>query len=65
MGRIARNELYFGRQKSTEEVLQRVLAVSADDIQKVANEMFDSSLMNLAAVGPFEANQKPLRIEVD
>ena len=65
MGRIARNELYFGRQKSTEEVLQHVLAVSAADIQAVANEMFDSRLMNLAAIGPFETGQAALRIEVD
>lgn len=65
MGRIARNELYFGRQKSTEEVLQRVLSVSVENIQAVAHEMFDASLMNLAAIGPFETGQAPLRIEVD
>jgi predicted Zn-dependent peptidase len=64
MSRIARNELYYGRQKSTEEVLAEVLSVSMDEIHAVANEMFDPQLMNLAAVGPF-ADEKPhLHIDV-
>jgi predicted Zn-dependent peptidase len=65
MSRIARNELYYGRQKSTDEVLSEVLSVSLEEIQAVANEMFDPQLMNLAAVGPFEDGAQSLRIEVE
>lgn len=54
MGRIARNELYYGRQRTTEEVLGDVMAVTTEDIHQVANEMFDASLMNLTAIGPLE-----------
>jgi predicted Zn-dependent peptidase len=52
MGRIARNELYFGQQRSTEQVLADVMSVRLDDIHAVANEMFDANLMNLTAIGP-------------
>jgi len=64
MSRIARHELYYGRQKPTAEVLQEVLSVTADDVHQVANEMFDASLMNLAAIGPFEDGAAPLRLDV-
>ena len=64
MSRIARHELYYGRQKSTEEVLREVLSVTADDVHQVANEMFDPALMNLAAIGPFEDGAKPLQLDV-
>jgi predicted Zn-dependent peptidase len=64
MSRIARNELYYGRQKSTAEVLQEVLSVTADDVHQVANEMFNESLMNLAAIGPFKDGAQPLQLDV-
>ena len=52
MGRLARNELYFGRQISPRETLAAIEAVTLDDAQSAAREMFDSQLMNLAAIGP-------------
>ena len=52
MGRIARNELYFGRQKSTAETLAQIEGVTLDEIQGVAREMFVPELMNFAALGP-------------
>ena len=64
MSRIARNELYYGRQKSTEETLREIASVSADEIQTLANETFDARYMNLAAIGPFEKGAAPLQIEV-
>jgi predicted Zn-dependent peptidase len=65
MSRIARSELYHGNQKSTAQVLADVLAVTREEIQAVAREMFDSSTMTVAAVGPFEKKSKPITIEVD
>jgi predicted Zn-dependent peptidase len=56
MSRIARNELYFGHQRSTEEVLADIMAVTPEDIHQVANEMFDAKLMNLTAIGPLESD---------
>ena len=65
MSRIARNELYYGAQKSTSQVLEQVLSVTREEIQAVAREMFDAGSMTVAAVGPFEKGAKPLKIEVD
>ncbi|PQV63823.1 putative Zn-dependent peptidase [Abditibacterium utsteinense] len=58
MGRIARNELYFGRQKSTVETLKQIEAVTLDEIQGVAREMFVPELMNFAALGPIPQKMK-------
>ena len=63
MGRIARNELYFGRQKSTDETLNKILGVTLEEIRDVANEMFVPELMNFAAIGPIPERAK-LEIEV-
>lgn len=65
MSRIARNELCFDSQKSTAQVLEQVLAVTREEIQAVAREMFDPASMTVAAVGPFEKNTRPLKIDVD
>jgi predicted Zn-dependent peptidase len=64
MSRIARNELCYGRQRSVPEVLSSVLSVTADQLQQVANEMFDADTMNVAAVGPFEKGAPPLQVDV-
>lgn len=62
MSRVARNEWYYGRQRSTQEVLASVMAVTQADVQDVANELFDPKTMNLAAVGP--ASSAALTIDV-
>jgi predicted Zn-dependent peptidase len=64
MSRIARNELYYGRQKSTDEVLSDISSVTAEQIQALANEMFDPRFLNLAAIGPFEKDAPQLKLEV-
>jgi predicted Zn-dependent peptidase len=52
MNRIARNELYYGRQRETGEVLADVLRVSQAEVLEAANEMFAPETMNLTALGP-------------
>ena len=64
MSRLARNELYYGRQRSAAEVLQDIMAVTLDDVHAVANEMFDDRYMNLASIGPVQEGQAPLRVDV-
>ncbi len=64
MGRIARNELYFGRQISTPETLRKIEAVTLDEVRVVAREMFVPELMNFAAIGPLSEGMK-LEIDVE
>ena len=63
MGRLARNEMYFGRQISPRETLAAIEAVSLQDVQSAATEMFDPALVNLAAIGPI-AETESLAIEL-
>ena len=63
MGRLARNEMYFGRQISPRETLAAIEAVTLDDVCHTAREMFDPNLINLAAIGPIPEREK-LEIEV-
>ena len=44
MNHLARQELYFGRQLGTPEILDSIEAVSADDVRRVAGEIFDGRL---------------------
>jgi predicted Zn-dependent peptidase len=44
MSHLARQELYFGRQFGLDEVLGSIERVEADDVQRVANDIFATSL---------------------
>ena len=44
MSHLARQELYFGRQFGLDEVLGSIEQVQADDVQRVANDIFATSL---------------------
>ena len=51
MTRLARNEVYFKRHVSAEEVIADLEAVSGEDIRKLAAEIFDPSVLSVAAIG--------------
>jgi predicted Zn-dependent peptidase len=44
MNHLARQELYFGRQLPMDEIMQGIEAVSADDVRRVAAEIFGGRL---------------------
>lgn len=64
MSRIARNELYYGRQRNTDEVLADMERVTLDQVQEVAQEWFDPKIMNLAAIGLFEEQPKNISFDI-
>ena len=51
MSSQARQELYFGRVSPPEELLARVRAVTADDLNEEAERMLDGRMLSLAVVG--------------
>ncbi len=51
---LAEQELYYGKQLQPEELIEKVTAVTAKEIQAIANEFFVTNRANLAAVGPFK-----------
>ncbi|HVR41946.1 MAG TPA: pitrilysin family protein [Thermoanaerobaculia bacterium] len=51
MSGIARQEYYFGRQYSPDEIIERIDAVSLDDVLEVASNIVDPSSVSLTLLG--------------
>jgi predicted Zn-dependent peptidase len=51
MSNLARQEIFFGRQFTLDEILQRINRVTTDDIQRVAGEIFSGDELAITAVG--------------
>ena len=51
MSGIARQEYYFGRQFSADEIIQQIDAVTLDDIQDVAQTIVDPESLSLTLLG--------------
>lgn len=52
MSRLARNELYYGRMVSVEEIIDLVDRVKTQDLVSLANRLFDPKFITTAIVGP-------------
>jgi predicted Zn-dependent peptidase len=48
--------------ETPEEILAKVEKVTAEDVQRVAKDIFSSQKLNLAVVGPFKDEEKFARI---
>jgi predicted Zn-dependent peptidase len=51
MTRLAKNEIYFNKQQSIEDVLANFDAVSSNDLQRVSQELFRSEFLHLEVMG--------------
>lgn len=54
MMRLSRNEIYFQRSISAEEIIESIDKVDHDEIVRVANDVFDRNKMSLVVVGPIK-----------
>jgi predicted Zn-dependent peptidase len=52
MSHLARQEIYFERHFGLDETLAGVDAVTADDIQRVAADLFSNGSLAATVVGP-------------
>ena len=50
---IGSQELTYGEIKTPEEVMERIEAVTASDVQELANELFQTEKLTLALIGPY------------
>jgi predicted Zn-dependent peptidase len=60
MSRLGKAELVYGELLSVEEILERIAAVTLDDVKSVANEVLMAE-PTLAVIGPFETETDFLR----
>jgi predicted Zn-dependent peptidase len=51
MSQLARHEIFFGRQFTADEILREVEAVTAQDVQRVAQEIFQPEALALVVLG--------------
>ena len=51
MSNLARQEIFFGRQFTLDEILERINRVTTSDVQRVAGEIFGSDELAITAVG--------------
>jgi predicted Zn-dependent peptidase len=62
MSRIAKNEIYFGRDVPIEEVAAAIDAVRADDIVRVAQRLFHPPRLALTVLGDLKGEQLDGRV---
>ncbi|HXN07701.1 MAG TPA: pitrilysin family protein [Nitrospiria bacterium] len=56
MGQIARDEVYFGRFFSMDEMIREIDSVSLASVQEIAERVFDPSYYTLTTLGPLGKN---------
>lgn len=59
MGRLAKNQIYFGRFIPTEDIIQAVEKVSAEEVQDLAGRVFKPESLSLTLLGPVEEKNVP------
>ena len=63
MSNLARQEIYFGRHISADEIIGMIEQITPEDLQRVARDLFVADNIGLAALGPlngFRASRKHL-----
>jgi len=52
MGRIARQEIYFGKYLSVDDIIKSVDKVTAEQVQRLARQLFTRENLSLSILGP-------------
>ena len=60
MMKLAKNEIYFGRNISAEETVRKIDAISAEDVRELAESMFTPEKICFAALGNAKCRDLPL-----
>jgi predicted Zn-dependent peptidase len=55
MSNIARQEIFFGRQFTLDEILDRIDRVSVADVQRIAGEIFREDQLAITAIGQLDS----------
>jgi predicted Zn-dependent peptidase len=59
MSRIARQEIYFGKYLSIDDIIRGVEKVTADQVRRLANEIFNKDNISLTVLGPLSKADVP------
>lgn len=59
MSRIARQEIYFGKYLSMDDIIKGVEKVNAEQVKRLANELFNRDNISLTVLGPLSKADVP------
>jgi predicted Zn-dependent peptidase len=59
MSRLARQEIYFGKYLSMDDIIKGVEKVTAEQVQRVAGQLFTRENISLAILGPLNKADVP------
>ena len=62
MSSMARNEMTYGRDQTPEETVERLEAVTTDDVHRLARQLLDFDNMSFSAVGSVSAKEDYLEL---
>jgi len=62
MVRNAQNEMHFGRDIPLEEIIEKIEAVSVDDILELADELIKPEKMTYTLLGPVDGQQEQIKV---
>jgi predicted Zn-dependent peptidase len=60
MVRIAKNEIHFGWDIPLQTIIEKIEAVSENEIMELANDLVDRSQIALTLLGPVDTTKKEL-----
>lgn len=60
--RLAKNEIFFGRYVPTEEIINGIEKVRAEEVQALARQIFSPQALSLTALGPIPEESIPREI---
>ena len=61
MVRNAQNEMHFGGDIALEEIIEKIEAVTADDILELADELIDPDKMTYTLLGPIDEHRSGIK----
>jgi predicted Zn-dependent peptidase len=59
MSRLARQEIYFGRYHSMDDIIKNVESVALDQVQQLAQQLFTPDNLSLTILGPLSKTEVP------
>ncbi len=62
MGRLAKSEIYFHRFVSTEEIIEGIERVSAEEVAELAGQVFQKNSQSLTVLGPVTEKEIPREV---
>jgi predicted Zn-dependent peptidase len=59
MGRLAKSEIYFHRFVTTEEIIEGIESVSAEEVAELSRQLFQKTSLSLTVLGPVTEKDIP------